>query len=98
MTDRRTDPQDGPPIARRVMLSVLAMGAAGFAAAPRLRGAWDGVVAAVSRSDPTGLSGLLPNPGSFRYDNVAASVPRRDEATYRLRLDGLVDRPMTYTL
>ncbi|WP_069622562.1 molybdopterin-dependent oxidoreductase, partial [Streptomyces niveus] len=53
---------------------------------------------AVSDSDPTGLTGLLPNGGGFRYYSVAASVPRKGPEDYRLTVDGLVDRPATYTL
>src|SRR5690606_31652578 len=48
--------------------------------------------------DPTGLTGLLPNGGGFRYYSVTSSVPRKNADTYRLTVDGLVDRPAAYTL
>ncbi|MFI7610402.1 molybdopterin-dependent oxidoreductase [Nonomuraea terrae] len=87
-----------PPIARRVMLSMFGLGAAGLAAAPFVQNGWERFLGAVSQNDPTGLSGLLPNPGGFRYYSVAASVPRKTAADYRLEIGGLVERPATYTL
>lgn len=80
------------------MFSMLGAGAAALVAAPYVQGGWEKVLGAVSRNDPTGLSGLLPDPGGFRYYSVAASVPRKNRANYQLTIDGLVDRPATYTL
>ncbi|MBY8882919.1 molybdopterin-dependent oxidoreductase [Streptomyces sp. PLK6-54] len=80
------------------MLGMLGAGAAGIAAAPYLQRGWESVLGAASQADPTGLTGLLPNPGGFRYYSVVGSVPRKDETTYRLRVRGLVKRPTTYTL
>ena len=51
-----------------------------------------------SQFDPTSLTQLLPDPGGFRYYSVAASVPHKDAATYRLTVDGLVERPTVFTL
>src|SRR6185312_6993927 len=59
---------------------------------------WESVLAKASEHDPTGLSGLLPNPGGFRYYSIVGSVPRKDDSNYELRIDGLVDRARTYTL
>ncbi|MFI6737123.1 molybdopterin-dependent oxidoreductase [Nonomuraea sp. NPDC050451] len=98
MTHERHSAESGPPIARRVMLSMLGAGAAGLAAAPLVRGGWERLLGTASQNDPTGLSGLLPNPGGFRYYSVAASVPRKTAADYRLEIGGLVERPGTYTL
>ncbi|MEV0233747.1 molybdopterin-dependent oxidoreductase [Nonomuraea sp. NPDC050786] len=98
MTDSRKGTDSGPPIGRRMMLSMLAAGAAGLVAAPYVQGAWEKVLGSASQNDPTGLSGLLPNPGGFRYFSVAASVPHKDRTNYELTVDGLVDRPATYTL
>ncbi|WP_431950378.1 molybdopterin-dependent oxidoreductase [Actinacidiphila sp. bgisy167] len=80
------------------MLGMLGAGAAGVAAAPWLQRAWEGVLGAASQADPTGLTGVLPNPGGFRYYSVVGSVPRKDARAYRLKVGGLVDRPRTYTL
>jgi DMSO/TMAO reductase YedYZ molybdopterin-dependent catalytic subunit len=85
---------EGRPIGRRVLLGTLALGALGVAAAPVLQRGME----AVSGADPTGLTSLLPNGGGFRYYSVAASVPHKGPTDYRLTVDGLVDRPHTYTL
>ncbi|MDI3418919.1 molybdopterin-dependent oxidoreductase [Streptomyces luteolus] len=76
------------------MLGMLGLGAAGVAAAPLLQRG----VEALARQDPTGLTDVLPAGGTFRYYSVTASVPSKNDRTYRLRVDGLVDRPSTYTL
>ncbi|MGP3632829.1 molybdopterin-dependent oxidoreductase [Streptomyces sp. 24-1644] len=89
---------EGPPVGRRLILSVLGVGAAAMAAAPALQRVMETGLGAVAGQDPTGLTGLLPNGGGFRYYSVVSSVPRRSAADYRLTVDGLVDRPTTYTL
>jgi hypothetical protein len=58
---------DGAPVARRTLLGMLGAGAAGLLAAPYLQSGWESVLAKASENDPTGLTGLLPNPGGFRY-------------------------------
>ncbi len=73
-------------------------GVAGIAAAPSLQRAYEGTVGALAQRDPTGLSGLVPAGGGFRYYSVAASVPHRTATGYRLTVDGLVERPASYTL
>ncbi|MVU75916.1 molybdopterin-dependent oxidoreductase [Nocardia sp. ET3-3] len=92
------DMPDGAPVARRTLLGMLGLGAVGLIAAPYLQTGWEGLLAKASQQDPTGLTGLLPNPGGFRYYSVVRSVPRKGEADYELTIDGLVDRPRTYTL
>ncbi|MFF5845457.1 molybdopterin-dependent oxidoreductase [Streptomyces massasporeus] len=88
----------GIPIGRRVFLGTLALGAAGVVAAPPLQRGLEAFLGGAADKDPTGLTGLLPNGGGFRYYSVASSVPRKNAGTYRLTVDGLVDRPTTYTL
>jgi DMSO/TMAO reductase YedYZ molybdopterin-dependent catalytic subunit len=80
------------------MLGMLGAGAAGLAAAPYLQRGWEGFLSAASQVDATGVTGLLPNPGGFRYFSVVGSVPRKDETNYELTVDGLVEKPKTYTL
>ncbi|GAA2851492.1 hypothetical protein Acy02nite_35040 [Actinoplanes cyaneus] len=92
------DERRGTPVGRRVVLGVLALGAAGVAVGARVQKATDGVLATVASKDPTGLTGLLPGGGGFRFYSVAASVPHRSADNYRLTVDGLVERPTTYTL
>ncbi|GGT70578.1 hypothetical protein GCM10010207_81140 [Streptomyces atratus] len=89
---------DGAPVGRRAILGMLGAGAAGLAAAPCLQHGWEDFLGAASQVDATGLTGLLPNPGGFRYYSVVGSVPRKDETNYELRVSGLVDRPRIYTL
>ncbi|MYW67748.1 molybdopterin-dependent oxidoreductase [Streptomyces sp. SID8379] len=69
-------------------------GALGVVAAPQLQRA----VESFTSKDPTGVTGLLPAGGGFRYYSVTASVPHKDERSYRLTVDGLVDHPTSYTL
>lgn len=88
----------GAPVGRRVLLGTLGLGALGVLAAPALRRGTEAFLGDVSERDPTGLTGLLPNGGGFRYYSVTSSVPRRNARSYRLTVDGLVDRPATYTL
>ncbi|MEU8617427.1 molybdopterin-dependent oxidoreductase [Streptomyces sp. NPDC048623] len=90
------DPRDprGTPVGRRVVLGLLGLGVAGVAAGPYLQQAQSTVAA----KDPTGLTGLLPGSGGFRYYSVVSSVPARTEQTYALSVDGLVERPARYRL
>ncbi|WP_234388575.1 MULTISPECIES: molybdopterin-dependent oxidoreductase [Streptomyces] len=98
MTEQPRGRGEGAPVARRAMLGMLGVGAAGLVGAPYLQSGWEGFLSAASQKDPTGLTGLLPNPGGFRYYSVVGSVPHKDATNYGLRIDGLVDRPRTYTL
>jgi hypothetical protein len=92
-------PEDpGTPIGRRVLLGTLGLGALGVFAAPTLQRGLEGFLGAAADKDPTGLTGLLPNGGGFRYYSVASSVPHRNATNYKLTVDGLVDRPRSYTL
>lgn len=90
--------EGGAPVGRRLVLTMLGLGAAGVAAAPVLQRALENGLGVVADKDPTGLAGLLPNGGGFRYYSVTTSVPERTAADYRLTVDGMVDRPATYTL
>ncbi|MFE7859523.1 molybdopterin-dependent oxidoreductase [Streptomyces sp. NPDC057403] len=88
----------GKPIGRRVLLGTIGLGALGVVAAPVLQRGLEGFLGAAADKDPTGLTGLLPNGGGFRYYSVTSSVPHKDATDYRLTVGGLVDRPKTYTL
>ncbi|MEW2424703.1 molybdopterin-dependent oxidoreductase [Streptomyces nigra] len=94
----KPDPESGAPVGRRALLGMLGAGAAGLAAAPYLQRGWENFLGAASQADATGLTGLLPNPGGFRYYSVVGSVPHKDETNYALKVRGLVDTPKTYTL
>ncbi|MCZ4101478.1 molybdopterin-dependent oxidoreductase [Streptomyces sp. SID13666] len=88
----------GAPVGRRVVLGMLGLGAAGVALGSHVQDRIDAVLAEVSAKDPTGVTGLLPGGGGFRYYSVTSSVPKRNAENYRLTVGGLVDRPMTYRL
>ncbi|WP_229833824.1 molybdopterin-dependent oxidoreductase [Streptomyces xantholiticus] len=77
---------------------MLGLGAAGVAFAPYLQRGLESFLGSAADKDPTGLTGLLPNGGGFRYYSVASSVPRRTAENYRLTVDGLVRHPAAYTL
>ncbi|MEU0964560.1 molybdopterin-dependent oxidoreductase [Streptomyces sp. NPDC005917] len=90
--------ESGRPIGRRVFLGTIGLGALGVVAAPVLQRGTEAFLGTLSGKDPTGLTGLLPNGGGFRYYSVAASVPDKTAADYQLKIDGLVDKPHTYSL
>jgi DMSO/TMAO reductase YedYZ molybdopterin-dependent catalytic subunit len=98
MAEEQKRGTEGAPMGRRAMLGMLGLGAAGLVAAPRLQRGWEDFLAAASQHDATGLTGLLPDPGGFRYYSVVGSVPHKDETDYALRVGGLVERARTYTL
>ncbi|MGP3925666.1 molybdopterin-dependent oxidoreductase [Streptomyces sp. 8N616] len=88
----------GAPVGRRIVLGMLGLGAAGIAAGPYLQDRLDSVLGAAAEKDPTGVTGLFPGSGGFRYYSVASSVAHRGERDYRLTVGGLVERPAAYTL
>ena len=100
------DTPDGPgarpgedrPVGRRIVLGMLGLGALGVAFGAPVQNVVDNVVATVGSKDPTGLLSLLPGGGGFRFYSVASTIPRWSAADYRLTVDGLVERPASYTL
>jgi DMSO/TMAO reductase YedYZ molybdopterin-dependent catalytic subunit len=90
--------QRGTPVGRRVLLGTIGLGALGVVTAPSLQSVLESFLGAAAGKDPTGLTGLLPNGGGFRYYSVTTSVPHKDASNYRLTVGGLVDHPRTYTL
>jgi DMSO/TMAO reductase YedYZ molybdopterin-dependent catalytic subunit len=49
------------------------------------------------KSDPTGLTSLLPLGEHFRYYTVTSGFPKRAPQDYTLTVNGLVDKPFTVT-
>jgi DMSO/TMAO reductase YedYZ molybdopterin-dependent catalytic subunit len=88
----------GAPVGRRVVLGMIGLGAVGVTAGSWVQDRMDGALAAVSSKDPTGLSGLVPGAGGFRYYSVTGSVPHRGESDYRLTVGGMVRSPATLRL
>jgi DMSO/TMAO reductase YedYZ molybdopterin-dependent catalytic subunit len=81
---------DGLPLGRAAFLGTIAAGVAGIAAAPAISRALSGVSGAV----PGAVKALVPSQG-WRIYTVASPMPTFDPASYRLRLTGLVERPVT---
>ena len=94
----RAAEERGTPIGRRVLLGTIGLGALGLVAAPPLQRGLEAFLGSAADKDPTGLTGLLPNGGGFRYYSVTSSVPHKDASNYRLTVGGLVDRPASYML
>jgi DMSO/TMAO reductase YedYZ molybdopterin-dependent catalytic subunit len=85
------------PVGRRIVLSLVALGALGVAFGRPLQQGVDALLAPVRRADPTGLTDLVPGEGGWRYYSVTAEQPALSTAEYRLTVDGLVRRPTTLT-
>jgi len=89
---------EGAPVGRRVILGMIVAGAAGVVFGGRIQSAINSALAPLTENDPTGLTGLLPTGGQFRYYSITGDQPHRSEDAYRLAVRGLVERPATYTL
>jgi DMSO/TMAO reductase YedYZ molybdopterin-dependent catalytic subunit len=76
---------------------MLGLGAAGVVAGSAIQSGLDKVLAPLQRLDPSGLSGLLPG-DYFRIYTVTDGFPYESDASYRLVVDGLVERPARYSL
>lgn len=82
---------------RRVVLGLLGLGAVGVVTGSSLQSGLDSALAPVQRVDPTGLSDLLPG-SYFRIYTVIDGYPSESDTSYRLVVDGLVDKPLDLTL
>jgi DMSO/TMAO reductase YedYZ molybdopterin-dependent catalytic subunit len=83
----------GAPVGRRVFLGLLGAGAAGILWGAQAQEWLEERISPWLAKDGTGLSGFLPI-GRFRIYSVTGSLPHRDPAEYRLRVNGLVDEPL----
>lgn len=89
----RETPRERIPIGRAAFLGTVAAGALGVAALSALGG---GVSRAVGEAGSVipGLDAVAPADG-WRIYTVQEPMPTFDPATYALRVDGLVERPVT---
>jgi DMSO/TMAO reductase YedYZ molybdopterin-dependent catalytic subunit len=78
---------EGTPVGRRVVLGMLALGAAGVLFGKSVQ---DGLTRVLSPN----IAALLPSGGRFRIYSVVGFLPRRTTDDYRLIVDGLVDNPL----
>jgi DMSO/TMAO reductase YedYZ molybdopterin-dependent catalytic subunit len=82
----------GAPVGRRVVLGMVGLGAVGVAVGASVQDR-------VSRTlSPVGapIQDVLPAAGGFRYYSVVDRVPRRDAASHRITVGGLVARPRSF--
>ena len=76
---------------RRVFLGVAALGALGVALGGKVQGV-------VSNSLGSTLAGVLPFGDQFRIYSISGNYPSITRDEYQLKVSGLVDRPMTYSM
>ncbi|MGH9292687.1 MAG: molybdopterin-dependent oxidoreductase [Acidimicrobiales bacterium] len=102
-----TAPGPGPPtglggshVGRRALLGFAGLGVAGILVGAKVQSALDGPVSKVDSAlgGLGGIGALVPGSDYFRIYTVTASLPAIAPSRYRLRVDGLVERPMTITL
>lgn len=89
---------DGPgaPVGRRVFLTIVGLGAAGILWGAKAQDLLERTLAPITAKDGTGLSSFLPV-GRFRIYSVTGGFPIRSTEEYRLRVHGLVERPLNLT-
>lgn len=93
--DRPDDPdQQGAPVGRRIVLSMIGLGALGIAVG---RWASAGVSDLVASTAPA-IAEFVPAAGGFRIYTVTNGYPDFNPETYRLRVTGLVDRELSLSL
>ncbi len=85
--------EGGSPVGRRLVLGLLGLAGLGVVVGSRASSA----LSELTKNDPTGLTGLIPGGGRFRFYSVAGRVKEVPTGEYRLRVDGEVDRPMEFT-
>lgn len=96
--DRELQSETGRPIGRRIVLGMLSLGALGVVFGKNLQDVESSLLRPVEERDPTGLSALIPAGNTFRFYSITANEPQRTAADYTLKVDGLVDRPATFSL
>jgi DMSO/TMAO reductase YedYZ molybdopterin-dependent catalytic subunit len=84
--------ETGTPVGRRVFLGMLALGGAGIVWGSKVQDFMERTLAPITSRDGTGLSSFLPT-GRFRIYTVTGDLPSRSRASYKLTVDGLVDKP-----
>ncbi len=85
------------PVGRRIVVGLLGLGVLGVAFGARAANGIAELMAPIEERDPTGLTGLIPAAGGFRYYSISGGEPLRTPQDYRLTVGGLVERPRTYT-
>jgi len=84
-------------VGRRAVLGMAALGAAGIAFGASIDNAVGGTLTRIS-NDLGALGALVPGADEFRIYTVTGSIPVISPAAYRLRVDGMVKRPLDLSL
>ncbi|MGO9558972.1 MAG: molybdopterin-dependent oxidoreductase [Acidimicrobiales bacterium] len=84
-------------VGRRTVLGLVGFGALGIAVGARVDDAISGSLTKVS-SALGGLGALIPGANDFRIYTITGSIPTIDPKTYRLTVNGMVDRPLSLSL
>jgi DMSO/TMAO reductase YedYZ molybdopterin-dependent catalytic subunit len=92
MTEPRETPAGLRPYGRRTFLAAIGLGLSSLLWA---KPAWRSVSGALRPLEDALPAGLVPS--GWRIYTVAATMPRFDQKAWRLRVDGLVERPTTFT-
>jgi len=82
------------PIGRRTMLSVLGLGALGTLFGSHVQ---SGISSLLRSVHAGGVASILPGSGQFTFYTVTSGYPAAP-ADYRLRVEGLVRRPLSLTV
>jgi DMSO/TMAO reductase YedYZ molybdopterin-dependent catalytic subunit len=78
-------------VGRRVFLGLAALGAVGVLVGNKVQSFLGNAVG-------SGLGGLLPFGDRFRIYSITGTYPKIKPSDYRLKVSGLVQRPMTFTM
>ena len=90
-TESAPKPDAPRRIGRRVVLSMIGLGALGIAFGERVQSAIGTVIG-------SGLGGLLPGGDRFRIYSITGELPEISDDAYRLEISGLVERPVVLSL
>lgn len=85
------------PTSAGAVLGMAALGAAGIAFGASIDNAVGGTLTRIS-NDLGSLGALVPGADEFRIYTVTGSIPVISPAAYRLRVDGMVKRPLDLAL
>lgn len=91
------DSAGGSPVGRRVVLGMLGLTGVGVLWGARAQRGLERVLRPLTLNDPIGVSAFLPTSGRFRIYSVVGYLPDRAPADWRLRVSGLVERPLELT-
>jgi DMSO/TMAO reductase YedYZ molybdopterin-dependent catalytic subunit len=90
--------QRGKPIGRRLFLGILGLGAIGVAFGNTFQRVVGALTSPFTNKNGSGLGALIPGANRFRLYTVTGSYPYIPNPSYRLRIDGLVEKPIELSL